>query len=360
MRATVPVTNNQNRNAKETANLEKKLSREGKHTKQDQNQKTIVPARNKDSGSHAGSRAGQSGSRAAHSGSRAAQSGSERSAGVPSAAAPWSRVPHSDLLLARYKPETQRKYMRAFSHFRRWAKERHPSARPSTFDSLDRLLSNFINHLYKEGLSLGYATLAFCGVLMRWRGARGHLPNSAAMLSGWRLKKPAVQRPPITWPLTCAVAHQLASTGHFKAAVATLLAFDCLLRIGEVTSLRPSHVSDSADVDRSLSHHVSLYLPQTKTGMNQSVQIADRSVCALVMGLVSGARRARAASATATVTGAQPEPPLFGLTGATYRKLFKGACAQLGLSDKYVPHSLRHGGATYMYMMKKQVLDIKV
>jgi site-specific recombinase XerD len=33
-----------------------------------------------------------------------------------------------------------------------------------------------------------------------------------------------------------------------------------------------------------------------------------------------------------------------------FYKYFKSACADLGLSEAYVPHSLRHGGATHDFM----------
>ena len=43
-----------------------------------------------------------------------------------------------------------------------------------------------------------------------------------------------------------------------------------------------------------------------------------------------------------------------------YRSLFKRAVAALGLSATYVPHSLRHGGATTLYMSGVSVENIKV
>ncbi len=41
---------------------------------------------------------------------------------------------------------------------------------------------------------------------------------------------------------------------------------------------------------------------------------------------------------------------LFGFTSAQYRYEFKKTCAMLGLSESYVPHSLRHGGATHLFL----------
>ena len=38
--------------------------------------------------------------------------------------------------------------------------------------------------------------------------------------------------------------------------------------------------------------------------------------------------------------------------------MFKKICAQLGLSYAYVPHSLRHGGATRWHLLRHPIEDI--
>ena len=74
-----------------------------------------------------------------------------------------------------------------------------------------------------------------------------------------------------------------------------------------------------------------------------------------VFGPVSGLLRA------ATPRPASgPEAPVCGVTSARFRVLFKRACASLGLDASYVPHSLRHGGATYLAMTNVSVADIKL
>jgi hypothetical protein len=37
---------------------------------------------------------------------------------------------------------------------------------------------------------------------------------------------------------------------------------------------------------------------------------------------------------------------LFPFASYQFRRVFKATCANLGISERYVPHSLRHGGAT--------------
>lgn len=182
-------------------------------------------------------------------------------------------VPSSILLRAKYKASTQKSYLKAVGDFIQWQRTHAPKEDASTHAQLDALLVRYFDYLLLEGYGAHRATLAFCGVVMIHRDARRNLPFASAALTGWRHLKPPKQRPPLTWPLTCAIAHEMARTGHVRAAVACLLAFDCLLRIGEVTALRSNDVWESADVDRRVKSRTVLHLPQTKTGINQSTRV---------------------------------------------------------------------------------------
>jgi integrase len=43
---------------------------------------------------------------------------------------------------------------------------------------------------------------------------------------------------------------------------------------------------------------------------------------------------------------------LFPFETHSFRRLFKATCVNLGISERYVPHSLRHGGATRYHHVK--------
>jgi hypothetical protein len=49
---------------------------------------------------------------------------------------------------------------------------------------------------------------------------------------------------------------------------------------------------------------------------------------------------------------------LFPFTANQYRSCFKQVCSQLNLSSSYVPHSLRHGGATRWHLLGNSIEDI--
>ena len=87
---------------------------------------------------------------------------------------------------------------------------------------------------------------------------------------------------------------------------------------------------------------MSLRIRKAKTGVNQWVSVRDPAVMALVRGLLAVPRRGS----------------LFSFSAGVFRTQFKHVCRQLGLSAAYVPHSLRHGGATHLHLLGWSLEDI--
>jgi integrase len=250
------------------------------------------------------------------------------------------------LLMARLKESTRNAYVKAVAKFVQWLQRYHPQLARNKIRSseLDRILLSYITELQRCGRPVSLAVHTFCGIIMYRPNLRRRLPLSRAALNGWRVLKPSTQHPPLTWPLTCAIAYHMALNGHVRAAVGTVLAFDCLLRIGELISLRGRDVIRSVLVDPELPRRTLLRLTRTKTGDNQSVKVTHAGVESLLSQLAAVTpRRAR----------------LLGMDARQYRKLFKASCQSLGLSKAYVPHSLRHGGATRLYMKDTPIEDIR-
>jgi integrase len=250
----------------------------------------------------------------------------------------------SRLLARRYTAQTHETYRKSAQQFALWCKR----SKRVLFDvdCVDRALAEYIAELDRanDGRGRSRAVHTYYGLVAALPQLRKRLPRAAEHLRGWLAMKPPRQRPPLTWPLTCAIAVKLASMGHGDAAIATLLAFDCLLRLSEVLNIRSNDVIEGRDVDRSLPPNTSIRLPQSKTGRNQTVAIRDADVVKLVRA-VCGSRS----------KGSR----LFSISAAAYRTQFKRACKELGLPATIVPHSLRHGGATRMYMAGEEVARIK-
>jgi integrase len=124
-----------------------------------------------------------------------------------------------------------------------------------------------------------------------------------------------------------------------------LLAFDCFLRVGELVGLRKKDVADTGDRRMGSEYHgTSLRLKNTKTGPNQWVQVNDEQVIGLLRCVVESTGR--------------DSDRLFPFSAAKYRSVFKATCAELGLSHRYVPHSLRHGGATRWHLLGHPIEDV--
>lgn len=219
-------------------------------------------------------------------------------------------------------------------------------------------------------------------------------------IRGWSKVEPAVSYPPLTWELASSLAAHLSSRPeHAKHAIGVVLAFDCLLRVSELVNLKREDIAFDDD-NRLGSHHPShaaaaavatsvrratagnrdgptvdtlsgsprgdrsaptdghtgmrrvgdphpgtiIIIRKAKTGRNQNVVLHDTSLTKLLHELVDVTR---------------PGGYLFPFSAATFRSVFKKGCADLGLSKLYVPHSLRHGGATrYKHRLGWRMEDV--
>jgi integrase len=132
--------------------------------------------------------------------------------------------------------------------------------------------------------------------------------------------------------------------GFLRHAIGTLVSFHCFLRVGELVGLRREDVADAGDVRMGVvSQNMTLRLRVTKTGRNQWVTVQDTSVRQLLRLLLNST---------------EPRQLLFPFSTSSFRHHFKTACSSLGLSSSYVPHSLRHGGATRAHLLGMSMEDI--
>ena len=239
------------------------------------------------------------------------------------------------LAMAALAPSTQAMYRRAALAFGGWLDS--VGEDPADFADLDVLLEEYLrlHWLGKHGHGKGFAANTVNGVIKLLPEAKGFLPRARAALKGFEKLQPKVSYPPLSRSVAVALSVKLALDGHYRAGLGTLVAFTCLLRVSELVGLRREDVADHRSDPRvdSDTRLMTLRLRTTKTGLNQRVVVEDQTVADL---LADAARRTRAGGL------------VFPFTTAQYRSLFKAACAALGLSALYVPHSLRHGGATWL------------
>ncbi|CAK0797626.1 unnamed protein product [Prorocentrum cordatum] len=128
----------------------------------------------------------------------------------------------------------------------------------------------------------------------------------------------------------CGIFHVLWQLGRQDAAVLILVAFHCLLRTGELVSIRAEHVLTNA------SRTGLVALPWTKSGARRGAQELV-TVDDPVVGRALAWLRQR-----------QGAGPLLLGAGAQFRLLFERACVQAGLEEVGIePRSPRRGGATH-------------
>jgi integrase len=210
---------------------------------------------------------------------------------------------------------------------------------------IDLLMAAFIDEWYHEGRSFDTAKNAVYGAIFFQPLLKNQLLESQLRLEGWKRLHPSKPRAPLTWSLSCLLAASMARSGFLAPAIATLLAFDCYLRIGEFTSLTVADIAVPSDPRLGSAYTgMVVVLKAAKTGRNQSVPVRRSEVRQLLHAFVQGR----------PITES-----VFGLSAAQYSRVLAAACAAVGLSENhYSAHSLRHGGATEDYMAGVPLQDI--
>jgi len=256
-------------------------------------------------------------------------------------------LPDTTLLDASIAASTRQKYDTAYAEFTAWAKTvGQPLLAPA---QVDVALAMWMLKKYRDGYYPATGRTAMSAVLHRLPSCKWQLSLSSRSLRGWDRLKPSGMRPPLIWPLACAVACRAVEFGHTLVGVAVLLSFSGLLRIGEVLGIRVCDVADYGDRRMAGAPDLWITLSHTKTGPNQAVSIDD----------VWAQRLVRFAVAFRKLNGAGKGAldSLFGVTEQQYRAVFRRACDSLSVPTAVVPHSLRHGGATHRLIVLKQPHD---
>ena len=248
---------------------------------------------------------------------------------------------------------TNLKYETALQQFKHYLKHQHYKLHKLTAIQLDKILKQYIHYLHSIDGSYSTASCTL-SALSRSTGFNSQLHLSKLALKGWRRRNDEIRkyRPPLTLEVTTLISITLLKSGHYLAAVGTLLAFHTYLRINELCKLKWCDIVFTGDPRLGSAHQIgvlgALRLQTTKTGRNQTVTILDNNVCSLLKQLFVDYQ----VSSNSTSL-------MFNMSSSKYRRLFKCACSVLGFSSiGYTPHSLRHGGVTHDSMRGAPVKDL--
>jgi integrase len=213
---------------------------------------------------------------------------------------------------------------------------------------LDRLLAVFIQHSHDRRRPFAYAAHALHAAIFHRPDLKQQLHSARQCLRGWERTKLSRSHPPLTWELTALLACTLLRSGHHGPAVGMLVAFDCYLRVSELTRLRRCDIVMPNDPRFGAADtNMAIVLKHTKTGANQSVPLFDVDVAAVLCHWMQH---------TAVRCSRLPDARVFDFTPARLRQLMYQACVLHGLHQTpYVPHSLRHGGATCDFLRTNSI-----
>jgi integrase len=213
---------------------------------------------------------------------------------------------------------------------------------------LDLALATYLECMYQQNsINLANAVNTVYGVIFFVPNARFQLFYAQQCLRGFSKLRPVRPRAALTWELCCALSCAMAVSRRPYHAMATLLAFDCYLRISEFTNLRVRDIALPGDHRLGQAHTgYAISLPTTKTGKNQWVAVQNKQIGQLLHRFINGR---------------PPDAFVFGFTPASYRTLFTTTCVRLSLAHVgYTPHSLRHGGASTDFLRGVGIEDIMV
>jgi len=232
--------------------------------------------------------------------------------------------------LSLLSPAAQVRYETALQNFADWVAE-HDVPWPGLPEEIqDFMLSDYILSLRDECeenlLQRARETVAALQKIF----PRRRYTTAWHVIRGWSSQRPPQQAPPLPKIVAFAVVTLLAAVDQLDCAMAILIAYCGLLRIGEALNLTCDAVVFGHDF-------AVLHLGKTKRGKADRVVLADPGVVSLLRRYVAH-------------TGRRHNQRLFWCSYSKLRVWLKKATDHLGFTDvAFRSHSLRRGAATELF-----------
>ena len=228
---------------------------------------------------------------------------------------------------------TQARYDKAFSHWMEWHFSHYGSLPYSNF-VLDQQISSFIENMWEEGEGRALIADTLSGIQHKIPSLRHQLPSSWRLYKAWGRHELPARAPPLTQTFTQALAGKAFELSRGDIAVALLVAFEALLRTGELLSLTKCNVDIAPDFSTAVLN-LGFTKAGSRIGSQESVTI-DNSMVVKIL--------------AARLSVMQPGDLLLPKGPFEFRRVFKQLLKELHLHDMgFKPYSLRRGGATHHF-----------
>ncbi len=225
---------------------------------------------------------------------------------------------------------TTKRYRQHVKEFFKWCKQAGLTT-PRTTEEFDQVLSEWAGCLWAEGDARSILANGLSGLSHFVPSLRRKLNGAWRLHAAWVRSEPAHQAPPMTLSMVQAMAGWFVERGYHSAAVGILLAFNVILRTGELCDLRTTDFTAGVKC-------VLLILRDTKIGarlgVHQEASCKDPWLVAKLKGQLKLLPR-----------GAL----LIGMSAKNFRSLWRQALKALGIPKKFTPYCLRRGGATSLF-----------
>jgi hypothetical protein len=192
------------------------------------------------------------------------------------------------LIAASVVPNTSANYRRAVHLFLEWVFTTYGSLTVlHTTPALDLALCEYLHWIWRttgKGKQLAKNTVYGCVHFLP--RLRGRLQYSLVSLRGLERLQPSVPHRPMSYANASVVAVAMASQGLVSSAIGTLLAFDCYLRVSEMTNLVREDVAMPNDPRLGVDgfyNRMALRIGKTKKGINLWVTVRSPVVQHLVL-----------------------------------------------------------------------------
>lgn len=217
----------------------------------------------------------------------------------------------------------------------------------SSVQEIDYYLNRYMESLYQNKIPNGKQIAAdtLFGIIRRYPHTKLSFPLSRQSLKGFQKLIPSISHTPLTYYTCIAMASVLSKSGYLDRAVALLLMFHCYLRISEMINLYISDIALPTENRFGSNNIISeLRIAKAKTGRNQSVSITDSHIHILLQTIIGNRL---------------PTERLFLFSQSVFSRSFHSSIRVLGISENiFVPHSCRHGGATYDHIKGMSIEQI--